>query len=370
MILVLSSHFSQSDFLSTSKRSQTTAILLDRSMKKRTIQEATIQADPLALEIFQAIRHCQYQRLSLYLRHKYNLNVTAKDGRNGLFFALDIDNPEKRARMLRFCLEHGIDALQKESVRGYTPLHETIDRQQADSFQILLDDVRGELDWRGLDNRGRTILHQAVESNNIAMLEALVLAMNRYKVSVDICDKNGLTPYLLAVKLHLPDMANLLLTKGRASRQQCDRQMHLTALQWQMAGIKEQQTSLKKKLRFDIVDAMKEGKINRVKQLKELYSSPLISFASDHYRRHSFLSTTTGSGYYHRPINEMLDQLIQGDVPETFVGSQTDVSSTKPAKSLPPLIPRPSFAPSMRRRHGRNEQYHSLTDLDQIGLLS
>lgn len=343
-------------------------------MKKRMINEQNIQADPLAFEIFQAIRHCQYQRLSLYLRHNYNLNVTSKDGRNGLFFALDIENPDKRARMLRFCLEHGIDALQRDSIHNYTPLHETIDRQQMDSFEILLADVRGEFDWRSFDNRGRTILHQTIESNNIIMLEALILEMNRYKVSVDMCDKNGLTPYLLAVKLHLLDMANLLLTKGHASRQQCDLQMHLTAQQWEIAGIREQQTSLKKKLRYDIADAMKQGKINRVKQLKELYYSPLISFGSDTYRRHSFLSTTTGSGFYHRPINEMLEQLTQGEIPESFVGSQTELSSTKPVKSLPPLItrqkPRPSFATSMRHRHGRNEKYHSLTDLDQIGLFS
>lgn len=334
-----------------------------KTMKRKTLQEPTIQADPLALEIFQAIRHCQYQRLSLYLRHDYNLNVTAKDGRNGLFFALDIENPEKRARMLRFCLDHGIDALQRDLTHGYTPLHETIDRQQLDSFQTLLADVHSELDWRALDNRGRTILHQAVESNNAAMLEALISAMNRYKISVDLCDKNGLTPYLLAVKLHLPEMAKLLVTKGHASRQKCDLQMHLTAQQWEIAGIKEQQNTFRKQLRYDIANAKKEGKINRVRKLKELYYSPLLYPQDDQWRRYSFLSSTTGSGFYHRSINEMLDQLIQGEAPQSFVGSQPDISSKKLAQSLPPLITR-------HHRHGRNGKYHSLTDLDQIGLSS
>ena len=123
-------------------------------------------------EIFHAIRHSQYKQLALFIRHNYNLNVTTKDGRNGLFFAFDISDACKRCRMIRFCLDHGIDALQKENINGYTVLHEAIARQQLDSVQLLLAEVGGEIDWRSFDVRGRTILHQAVESNNVTIVEA------------------------------------------------------------------------------------------------------------------------------------------------------------------------------------------------------
>jgi hypothetical protein len=332
-------------------------------MKKKTMRDKTLQTDPLASEIFQAIGHCQYQRLALYLRHNYNINVTSKDGRNGLFFALDITDDQKRKRMIQFCLEHGVDPLQRESTHGYTILHEVIDRQQLDLFQLLLAEVYGELDWGALDARGRTILHQAVESNNATILEALVSVMNRFKVSVDISDKNGLTPYLLAVKLHLPEMANILLNKGHASRRQSDLQMHRTAREWQIAGAKENQSILRKKLRYDMAD----GKINRVKKLKELYYAPLHASNSDLLRRYSFLSNTTGSGVNHRPINEMLDQLHQGDRPESFFDSRTTDPPPMHLNSLPPII---TTTRRPRRLFERNPKYHSLTDLDQIDLLS
>ena len=335
-------------------------------MKKKTARGKSLQTDPLASEIFQAIRHCQYQRLALYLRHNYNLNVTSNDGRNGLFFALDIPDELKRKRMIQFCLDHGVDPLQKESTHGYTVLHEVIDRQQLDLFQILLAEVYGDLDWRVFDTRGRTILHQAVESNNATILEALVSTMMRFKVSVDVLDKNGLTPYLLAVKLHLPEMANILLNKGHASRQQSDLQMHRTAQEWQIAGAKESQSIFRKKLRYDINDAMTEGKINRVKKLKELYYAPLHASKNDFLRRYSFLSTTTGSGLNYRPINEMLDRLHQGDRPESFLNSRATDQPPMHLNSLPPII----TTRRQRRLHERIPKYHSLTDLNRIDLLS
>lgn len=207
-------------------------------MKKQT-SENEHQASVIESEVYYAIRHSQYKQLALYLRHKYNLNITSKDGRNGLFHALDINNSSKRCRMLRYCLDHGINPLQKENTNGYTVLHETIARQQIDSFQILLEELTGEIDWRSFDSRGRTIVHQAVESNNVIILEALINMMNRYNVSVDITDKNGLTPYLLAKKLHLPDMADVLLKKGHASRQKCDSKTHLGAREWENIGKKK-----------------------------------------------------------------------------------------------------------------------------------
>ena len=73
----------------------------------------------LQTKVLNAIRQSQYKQLALFIRHNYNLNVTTKDGRNGLFIALDISDPRKRRRMIKFCLDHGIDALQKENVNYY-----------------------------------------------------------------------------------------------------------------------------------------------------------------------------------------------------------------------------------------------------------
>lgn len=275
-------------------------------------------------KIFNAIRQSQYKQLALYIRHNYNLNVTTKDGRNGLFFAFDISDPHKRRRMIRFCLDHGIDALQKENLNGYTPLHEAIARQQIDSVQLLLANSGGEVDWRSFDIRGRTILHQAVESNNVSILEALINVMNHYGVSVDIPDQNGLTPYLLAIKLHLREMAQILLNKGHASRQQSDLFTHRSANDWEIAGIEEHRLFVRDRLRQEIDNAKKEGKINKVRKLRRIYYSPLLLSNNKPTRRDSLLSMTTASGINNKSsiiINEIIDKLPEGDVPESYITS-------------------------------------------------
>ncbi|CAF0723188.1 unnamed protein product [Rotaria sp. Silwood1] len=322
-------------------------------------------------KVLNAIRQSQYKQLALFVRHNYNLNVTTKDGRNGLFIALDIPDARKRRRMIRFCLDHGIDALQKEKKYNYTPLHEAIARQQIDSVQLLLANAGGEIDWRSLDVHGRTILHQAVESNNVSILEALIIVMNHYGVSVDIPDKNGLTPYLLAVKLHLRDMAQILSNKGHASRQQCDLQTHRNANEWKVAGIEEHRLLIRDKLRQEIDNAMTEGKINKVKKLKQIYYSPLLLSTNIPTRRDSILSMTTISGLNTKSsmsINEMIDQLPEGDIPESFVTSESDdqtfhleslSSSQKPVSlSLPPI--------STARQHRPALTLNALVDLFQV----
>ena len=319
-------------------------------------------------KIFHAIQYSQYKKLALYIRHRYNLNVTSKDGRNGLFYALDIDEPYKRSRMIKFCLEHGINPLQKDRINGYTVLNETIARQQLDSFQLLLDEVSGDINWRSLDKHGQTILHQAVEANNITILTALVTIMNRYSISVDLLDKNGLTPYLLAIKLHLRDMSEILLKQGHASRQKCDLQTHRNAQEWENIGMKENNLFIRKKLRQEIDDAMRNGQINKVNKLKQVYYSTSPS-RNEHTRRDSYLTMTTRSGLITKSslsIYDMIDRLSVGDRPESYLSSKKDEKTFHIENSLPTSLP----PITNLRRHQPNSSYNSLIDLFQIAQLS
>lgn len=326
----------------------------------------------LEFKVLNAIRQSQYKQLALFIRHNYNLNVKTEDGRNGLFFALDISDPRKRRRMIRFCLDNGIDALQKETTNGYTPLHEAIARQQVDSVQLLLANAGGEIDWRSFDIRGRTILHQAVESNNVSILESLINVMNHYAVSVDIPDKTGLTPYLLATKLHLREMAQILLNKGHASRQQSDLQTHRTANDWEIAGIEEHRLFVRDKLQQEIDKAMKEGKITKVKKLKRIYYSSVLSSTDEPTRRDSLLSMTTISGLNFKSslsINEMIDRLPEGDIPQSFVSSIPDEKTFhlehNPQLSQPVSSALPPISSTARQRQP-TLTLNALVDLFQV----
>ncbi|CAF1096509.1 unnamed protein product, partial [Didymodactylos carnosus] len=232
--------------------------------------------------ILDAIRHNQYKQLALYIRHNYDLNVKTKDGRNGLFIALDIQEPIKRTRMLKFLLDNGLNPTHIEYNYGYTVLNEAIYRQQIDSVNLLLAYFGGEVDFRRYDHRGRTILHQAVETNNPSILESLINVMNHYRISVDILDENGLTPYLLATKLHLREMANILVKKGRASRQQSDAKLHKNANDWELEGIEEHRLLELERLKNEINDALKAGRIVKAKRLRAAHILPIIKMnASD-----------------------------------------------------------------------------------------
>jgi ankyrin repeat protein len=319
---------------------------------KRLPSENERKTSLIESEIFYAIQHSQYKQLALYLRHNYDINITSKDGRNGLFYALDIDNPSKRCRMIKYCLNHGINPFRKENINGYTVLHETIARQQIDSFQLILPEVSGEINWRSLDKHGRTILHQAVETNNIKILEDLITIMNHYNISVDLIDRNGLTPYLLAKKLHLPDMAQILLIKGHASRQKCDSQTHLSAHEWETIGYKERNLILRQKLRQEMNDAMLNGKITKVNKLKTIYY-PTSSLSNiEDQRRNSYLTMITRSGLNTKsPLS--IAQSSEYDKREFYINSRTD------KQHLPPIT---TTIPS----HHAN----SLIDLFQIVELS
>jgi ankyrin repeat protein len=322
----------------------------------------------LDTKVLNAIRQSQYKQLALFIRHNYNLNVTTKDGRNGLFFALDISDAHKRRRMIRFCLDHGIDALQKEKINGYTPLHEAIARQQVDSVQLLLANAGGEVDWRSFDRRGRTILHQAVESNNVSILESLITIINHYGISVDIPDKNGLTPYLLATKLHLREMADILVNKGHASRQQSDLLTHRNANDWEIVGIEEHRLFVRDRLRQEIDNAKTEGKINKIQKLKRIYYSPLLLSSNEPTRRDSVLSMTSISGLNVKSsvsINEMIDRLPEGDIPESFITSIPDEKTFHLERLQQPVSS--SFPPiSTTRQRQPTLTLNALVDLFQV----
>jgi ankyrin repeat protein len=312
----------------------------------------------IASEIIYAIRHSQYQILALYIRHNYNLNKISKDHRNALFYALDINKPSKRGRMIKYCLNHGINPLQKDK-DGYTVLHEAIARQQIDSFQLILSEVNGEIDWRSLDKQGRTILHQAVESNNRTILEDLIKIMNHYNISVDdLVDKNGLTPYLLAVKLHLHDMAEILLKQGHASRQKCDSQTHRSAREWENIGLKENHLVLRKQLRQEINDAMRNGKLTKANKLKQVYFplSPLSTV--ENQRRNSYLTVTTRSGLNTKSTLS-IDQFSEDDKLELSSKGQLG-KQTFHYGHLPPI------STSTLSQHRTDSSFNSLINLLQI----
>ena len=110
-------------------------------------------------------------------------------------------------------------------------------------------------------------------------------------------------------------------------------------------------------------------------ETERIYYSPLLSSTNKELtRRDSFLSITSISGSNNKSslsINEMIDQLPDGDIPESFVGSESDQKIFQLGRLSPgPISQHPTstkFPPIATARPQRSlVTANTLVDLFQI----
>jgi hypothetical protein len=163
-------------------------------------------------------------------------------------------------------------------------------------------------------------------------------------------------------------MADILVNKGHASRQQSDLLTHRNANDWEIAGIEEHRLFVRDRLRQEIDNAKTEGKINKIQKLKRIYYSPLLLSSNEPTRRDSVLSMTSISGLNVKSsvsINEMIDRLPEGDIPESFITSIPDEKTFHLERLQQPVSS--SFPPiSTTRQRQPTLTLNALVDLFQV----
>lgn len=92
---------------------------------------------------------------------------------------------------------------------------------------------------------GMTALHYATVERHLDVVRLLVSAMNKYHLSVDISDNNGMTPYIHANRLGFYDIVELLLAEGHCSRNQFDNKLHRSVDDWIQIGLRERKKNIK-----------------------------------------------------------------------------------------------------------------------------
>ncbi len=110
---------------------------------------------------------------------------------------------------------------------------------RAQQVETIMKLTAMDIDFLRKDNNSLTALHHAVQSGNVKAVQPIVEACARYKISIDICDKQGITPYIQARKLGYLDIAELLVNTGRASTFQSDGKFFKSADDWAKEGIEE-----------------------------------------------------------------------------------------------------------------------------------
>jgi hypothetical protein len=80
--------------------------------------------------------------------------------------------------------------------------------------EVALQSAVGEIDLHRTDKQGQTALHHAVIRGHNAVVDILVKHMEKYRLSLDLPDKQGLTPYIYAKKLGYFWIADALADGG------------------------------------------------------------------------------------------------------------------------------------------------------------
>ena len=102
--------------------------------------------------------------------------------------------------------------------------------------QKLIKFTVGNLNFSTKDHNGYCPLHFAVEHNNVELVKILIANFQKYGLSVDVPDQDGLTPLLHAERLGFDAIATLLIKDGRACSQRADDKSRKNSTEWKRGG--------------------------------------------------------------------------------------------------------------------------------------
>ena len=192
----------------------------------------------LADSCFKAVAAARFRQTKFLLNNGVSPNTRNDLGQNLLVAALHIPDPDKRQRMVTYLLSRGVpcggrddlgrDVLTWTCILGFTRQLEQISTA-----------AMGNVDLSRQDKEGMMPLHHAVRQDQIHIVRILITMMNKFRLSVDVADVHGLTPYLYARRLGHYDIADVLVKEGRASKKQFDSQTFHNADEWAIIGAQE-----------------------------------------------------------------------------------------------------------------------------------
>ena len=167
--------------------------------------------------ILKAVRDCRVQQLKVLL--KYGVKLTSSDGHRAsriLLESLLIEHPNRRKIMFRFLLRNGVNYSEVDNT-GRDTLIWACYLGRETQVKELLEHGLGDIDLCKRDKYGSTCLHYATQHGLKDVVGELCKAMVKFNLSVDITNKDGNTPYLVAKILHRFEIMTILVNIGNAS---------------------------------------------------------------------------------------------------------------------------------------------------------
>lgn len=185
-----------------------------------------------------AICEGRFKQARCFINLGINVNSKCKNGNTALIQLCYVGEHSLAISMATCLLKRGatIDATDSN---GLSALSTAVLRQNKNLVSLFLEEA-GNFDLNSKDKRGNTALFYAADTGNFNILNALVTALNKYQLSVDIANHNGFTPLIQACVKGNVDCANYLINEGKASLNIRDNKNRKTAVEWaKIKGIPE-----------------------------------------------------------------------------------------------------------------------------------
>ena len=313
--------------------------------------------------LFQAVNDGRLRQARYILESGLNPNLKGDQGYSVLVEALHIEDELTRDRMFRLLLKHGASVYSLDHVSGRDVLTWACKLDRSRETRLVLREGRNGLVLHRQDEVGRCALHYAVLHGNLGITELLSTEMSRFRLSVDIYDAQGFTPYLLACRKGHHQCAKVLVEIGNASTNQCDGKEFLPAEYWRMQGRRSPAFTRRHKL----PDASSVSR--STPDLEHLPRRPLRadhnllnpSYLPPQVLQPIALHIEHNSGPKFKPSSSFPENLVQQEgesgSPGRFIDLPSAAAATAgsrrvPHLSLPPisvvgLSPSPNWIPSM-----------------------
>jgi hypothetical protein len=170
----------------------------------------------MAVALLQAVEDCRYTQARLLIEQGVNINSRNSAGCTPLIMALTIPDDNKRYKMFRWLLRMGADSGYVDITHGRDLLTWAAFYDRTEQVRGLLDVDDGLVNAHHQDRDGRTAMHYATMRGNVDALFFIVRYAVKYGLSVDVRDKDGLTPYLIATMTGQRECRRILVEVGRA----------------------------------------------------------------------------------------------------------------------------------------------------------
>ena len=178
-----------------------------------------------------AIREKRFRQVKLLL--DIGVDVNGRDStkrRTALMELCYVEEESKAARFAKLLLGKGARVGLKDS-RGMTVLSYAC-RLGREQLVCLMIEEAHNFDLNSADDDGNTALHFAACSGNFAVLNLMIRALRKFKLTVDKPNRKGETALICASKSGNFFLARILVSEGKASKEARDLLAFKTADEW------------------------------------------------------------------------------------------------------------------------------------------